>query len=59
MSLSAHLEELRRKHAELNSKIETEIRSPGSTDAEITKLKREKLRLKDEITRLSADDTVH
>ena len=59
MSMSSHLVELRRKHAALEQKIETEIRSPGSDDLQIRKLKREKLRLKDEISRLSSGETVH
>lgn len=58
MSLSSHLTELRRKHAVLEDKIEVEARSPGSDDLDIKALKREKLRLKEEINRLSSE-TVH
>lgn len=58
MSLSSHLSELRRKHSVLEDKIEVEARSPGSSDLEIKALKREKLRLKEEITKLSTE-TVH
>jgi len=59
MSVSSHLDELRRKHAVLEQKIENEARSPGSDDLHITEMKREKLRLKDEISRLAAKATVH
>ena len=59
MSVSSHLDELRRKHAVLEQKIETETRSPGSDDLQITEMEREKLRLKDEILRLSESSTVH
>ncbi|MGB0508343.1 MAG: YdcH family protein [Pikeienuella sp.] len=59
MSVSSHLVELRRKHAVLEEKIEAEARSPGSDDLDIAALKKEKLRLKDEITKLSAEETVH
>lgn len=60
MSLSSHLVELRRKHAALEQKIETELRSPSVDDLQISVLKKEKLRLKDEISRLSAGNvTVH
>jgi len=59
MSISSHLDELRRKHAVLEQKIETEVRSPGSDDLQITEMKREKLRLKEEIYRLSSNPTVH
>lgn len=54
MSLSSHLSELRRKHESLSFRIEEEQRSPGSNDLQITALKREKLRIKEEIVRLSA-----
>ena len=59
MSVSSHLDELRRKHAVLEQKIENELRSPGSDDLQITEMKREKLRLKEEIQRLAATVTVH
>lgn len=59
MSLSSHLVELRRKHASLEQKIEQELRSPAADELQITELKREKLRLKDEITRLGASETIH
>ncbi len=60
MSLSSHLVELRRKHAALEHKIETELRSPSVDDLQISELKKEKLRLKDQINRLTAGGhTVH
>jgi hypothetical protein len=54
MSLHSHLSELRRKHESLSAKIEQEQRHPGSDDLSIATLKKEKLRLKEEITRLSS-----
>lgn len=54
MSLSSHLTELRRKHETLSEKIETEQRSPGSDDLSVLELKKEKLQLKQEITRVAA-----
>ena len=54
MSLHAHLAELSEKHKLLERRIEQELNRPGSTDVEITRLKLEKLKLKDEITRLRA-----
>ena len=53
MSLHAHLAELSEKHKLLDRRIEEELSRPGSSDAEITRLKLEKLKLKDEINRLS------
>lgn len=53
MNLDSHISELRKKHAALEERIEQDQRSPGTSDLSITQLKREKLRLKDEIERLS------
>lgn len=52
MSLSSHLQHLREKHEALSKKIEEEQRRPGSDDLVITAMKRQKLLLKEEITRL-------
>lgn len=52
MSLSAHIAELSEKHRALETKIQEELARPGSDAAQITKLKKEKLRLKDELNRL-------
>ena len=54
MSLDSHLSELRKKHETLSGKIEIEQRSPGSNDLTVADLKKEKLRLKEEIERISA-----
>lgn len=54
MSLSSHLEELRKKHQNLSDAVEAAQRSPGADDLEISRLKKEKLHLKEEISRLSA-----
>ncbi len=59
MSLSSHLVELRKKHAMLEQKIEEELRSPASSDLRIAEMKRQKLRLKDEIVRLAGAETIH
>ncbi len=55
MSLSSHLQELRRKHQTLSEAVESEQRTPGSSDQKIADMKKQKLRLKEEITRLTAD----
>ena len=54
MSLSAHLEELSRKHATLKAEVEEAQRSPGIDDYQLKELKKQKLRIKEEIQRLSA-----
>ena len=52
MSLSSHLDELRKKHQNLSRKIEEEQRHPSASDLRSGELKRQKLHLKDEIERL-------
>lgn len=54
MSVSSHVQELRRKHQNLSETVEQAQRSPGVDDLQIAALKREKLRLKEEIQRLSS-----
>ncbi|MEJ6395697.1 YdcH family protein [Gymnodinialimonas sp. 2305UL16-5] len=53
MSLGAHLQELKKKHATLSAKVEEAQRSPGTDDLAVRELKKEKLRLKEEISRIS------
>jgi hypothetical protein len=54
MSASSHLSQLRQKHEALSKMIEEEQQRPGSDDLQITAMKRQKLLLKEEITRLAA-----
>lgn len=54
MSVSSHLQELRKKHAALSARVEEAQRSPAMDPLRIAELKRQKMRLKEEITRLSA-----
>ncbi|MDJ0826357.1 MAG: DUF465 domain-containing protein [Rhodobacter sp.] len=53
MTLSSHLDELKKKHESLSAMVEDAQRSPGYDDLQITELKKQKLRLKEEIHRLS------
>lgn len=52
MSLQAHLGELLAKHRALEAELADAMNHPASSDAEIAALKRKKLKLKDEISRL-------
>jgi len=54
MSLRSHVEELKKKHQALSERVEDIQRAPGSTDFEISSLKKQKLRIKEEIERLTA-----
>ena len=53
MSLSSHLQELKKKHDVLAKRVEEAERSPGTDDISIRTLKKQKLKLKEEIQRLS------
>ncbi|NYS23644.1 DUF465 domain-containing protein [Rhodobacteraceae bacterium 2376] len=53
MSLSSHIQELRRKHEHLSEQVEQAQRSPSSNPLAIAELKKQKLRLKEEIQRLA------
>jgi hypothetical protein len=52
MAVEAHIAELTVKHQTLDEKIREELQHPSTDDLQILALKREKLRLKDEIERL-------
>ncbi len=53
MAMASHLAELAEKHRVLDRRIEEAVASPGTDDAEIRRLKAEKLKLKDEMERLA------
>lgn len=55
MSLSAHLAELTEKHKLLERRIAEEVSRLGSDDLEIRRMKQEKLKLKEQIARLSEE----
>ncbi|WP_421857282.1 YdcH family protein [Oricola sp.] len=55
MSIEAHLESLVRKHGFLESQIAQMLSRPAPDQAELSQLKREKLRLKDEIERIRSE----
>ena len=52
-AFDAHLDALKRKHSAMSDAVEKAQRSPGIDDLKVANMKKEKLRLKEEITRLS------
>ncbi len=52
--MSSSLADLLVQHRALESDLAEEIAHPASSDAEIAAIKRKKLRIKDEITRLQS-----
>jgi hypothetical protein len=53
MSTESHIAALRQRHTELDQRIHNEEAHPAHDPVEVTRLKQEKLRLKDEIQRLT------
>ena len=52
MTTEGHIAALERRHRELDHQIETEMQSVRKDDLLISALKRKKLEVKDELTRL-------
>lgn len=59
MSLASHLDELKRKHGDIEREIDEALLHPSVDDLEIAALKRRKLALKDEMEKLRVDHTTH
>ncbi len=57
MSLANHLEELQRKHSDIEREIDEAMAHPSVDDLDIVTLKRRKLALKDEIVKLQGHTT--
>ena len=53
MGIEAHITELRDKHKTLDLKIQKERSHPNIDSIKITELKRQKLHIKEQITKLS------
>lgn len=50
MALEAHLTELKLKHQQMETQIESEAKFASTDQSKITGLKRQKLRIKEEIS---------
>ena len=60
MPLQNHLTELERKHRAIEREIQDTLNRPSTDDMRLAELKRRKLQLKDEISRLrSSESAVH
>ncbi|MGI9479749.1 MAG: YdcH family protein [Hyphomicrobiaceae bacterium] len=59
MPLSGHLDVLSDKHRVLEQRLEQALAHPSVSDGELAEIKREKLRIKDEIQRLKGTNTEH
>lgn len=52
MSLGSHIEQLKQKHVELETRLAEAMQHPSMRDDEIAEIKRQKLILKDKIEKL-------
>ena len=59
MPLQNHLTELERKHQALERELHSAECHPSVDDAKIAELKRKKLQLKDEMSRLKGEGSTH
>ena len=55
MSLKNHLHELVTKHHALEKELADAIAHPATTDSQVADIKRRKLRVKDEISKIERD----
>ncbi|MDN2568387.1 DUF465 domain-containing protein [Aquibium sp. A9E412] len=59
MSLESHLAELQRRHGNLERQIDEAMAHPSVDALEISRLKRRKLAIKDEMEKLRTAPTTH
>ena len=59
MSLQGHIVELQRRHEALKKEIEEEQIHPHADEVKLAELKRKKLQIKDELAKLSDNETRH
>ncbi|MDG1067550.1 MAG: YdcH family protein [Sulfitobacter sp.] len=53
MSLNTHLEALKKKHNDMSEAIEQAERAPGIDGLKVSDMKKQKMRLKEQISRLT------
>ena len=56
MSLASRLASLRQRHAQVDAQLTQEANHPGTSDLQLTELKRRKLWLKDQINLTQLSD---
>ena len=59
MTFAGHLAELSEKHRSLELKIREEMARPSADDLQINRLKKEKLKIKDEMIKLQGNGRQH
>ena len=59
MATKAQMETLTKRHQELEAAITAEIKHPGFDEMRVVELKRQKLRLKDQMTEMNSGSKPH
>ncbi len=54
MTVASHIAELKRKHEHLSEAVTQAQRAPGIDDLHVAEMKKQKLKLKEEISRLQS-----
>lgn len=57
MGLESHIQQLTARHRRLEETIADEVAHPGHDELKVTAMKRQKLRIKEELERLRFDTT--
>jgi hypothetical protein len=52
MTVASHIAELKRKHEYLSATVAEAQRAPGTDDLQIAEMKKQKLKIKEQISRL-------
>lgn len=55
MAIESHVAELKRRHQALEKEIEAALNRPGADQLELAEMKKRKLHLKDEISRIDGE----
>ncbi len=58
MAIKAHMETLNKRHQELEAAINAETKSPAHDDLRVLELKRQKLKIKDQLEELRTQNKV-
>ena len=59
MAIKAHMETLNKRHQELEAAIAAETKSRGCDDMRVVELKRQKLKIKDQLQELRIQNKVN
>jgi hypothetical protein len=59
MPVGSHIAQLEQRHRELEARLDEVMSHPSADDMEVAEIKRQKLMIKDKISELKRDDSLH